>query len=178
MTREEKGKIIDELSEKFTSFPNFYITDASGLTVEQVNTFRKLCYKHGIEYKVVKNTLISKALATLKTDYSPFKDKGVLTGFSGILFTTTDGANTPAKVIKEFRKGGLEKPSFKGAAIDVDFYIGEENLDVLSNLKSKNELIGDIIGLLQSPAKNVISGLQGGGQKLSGIIKTLSEKPE
>lgn len=178
MTREDKGKIIEELSQKFADFPNFYITDASGLTVEQVNTFRKLCYKHGIEYKVVKNTLIAKALATLKNDYSPFKEKGVLKGFSGILFAKADGANVPAKVLKDFRKDGSEKPAFKAAAIDTDLYIGEENLDVLSSLKSKNELIGEIIGLLQSPAKNVISGLQNGGQKLSGILKTLSEKPE
>jgi large subunit ribosomal protein L10 len=179
MTREEKGKIIDELSQKFASFPNFYITDASGLTVEEVNSFRKLCYKYGIEYKVVKNSLIKKALATLKNDYSPLKDKAVLKGFSGILFAKADGANLPAKALKDFRKDGAEKPIFKAAAIDADLYIGEENLDVLSSLKSKNELIGEIIALLQSPAKNVISGLQAsGGQKLSGIIKRLSEKPE
>lgn len=176
MTREEKGKIIEELSQKLSSVPNFYITDASGLTVEQINTFRKLCYKHGIEYKVVKNSLIKKALESLKTDYTPFVEKKVLKGFSGILFS--EGSNTPAKVLKEFRKDGAERPLLKGASIDTDLFIGDESLDVLNNLKSKNELIGEVIGLLQSPAKNVISGLQGGGQKLSGILKTLSEKPE
>jgi large subunit ribosomal protein L10 len=176
MTREEKGQIIEELAQKLQTTTNFYITDASGLTVEQVNTFRKLCYKHGIEYKVVKNSLIKKALESVKGDYTPFTEKGVLKGFSGILFS--EGSNTPAKVLKEFRKDGGEKPAFKGASIDSDLFIGEANLDVLHNLKSKNELIGEVIGLLQSPAKNVISGLQSGGQKLSGILKTLSEKPE
>lgn len=176
MTREEKGQILAELSQKFSTYNNFYITDASGLTVETINSFRKLCYKHGIEYKVVKNSLIKKALESLPTDYSPFVDKAVLKGFSGILFC--EGASTPARVLKEFRKDGAEKPLLKGASIDTDLYIGDSNVDTLSSLKSKNELIGDIIGLLQSPAKNVISGLQGGGQKLSGILKTLSEKPE
>jgi large subunit ribosomal protein L10 len=175
MTREDKGKIIEELSQKLAGVNYFYITDASGLTVEEINKFRKLCYKNGIEYKVVKNSLIKKALATLPTDYTSF-DKGVLKGFSGILFA--DSGNGPAKVLKEFRKSGGEKPAFKGASILTDLYIGEENLDLLSTLKSKNELIGDIIGLLQSPAKNVIGALQSGGQKLSGIVKTLSEKPE
>lgn len=176
MTREDKAKIIDELSQKLAGVNYFYITDASGLTVEQVNKFRKLCYKSGIEYKVVKNSLIKKALATLQTDYSPFSEKAVLKGFSGILFAET--GNGPARLLKEFRKDGGEKPAFKGASIHGELYIGAENLDVLTTLKSKNELIGDIIGLLQSPAKNVISGLQSGGQKLSGIVKTLSEKPE
>jgi len=176
MTREEKGQIIGELAQKFQASTHFYITDASGLTVEQVNTFRKLCYKNGVEYKVVKNSLIKKALETLKTDYTPFVEKGVLKGFSGIMFS--EGSSTPARVLKEYRKDGGERPAFKGASIDTDLYIGEANLDVLHSLKSKNELIGEVIGLLQSPAKNVISGLQSGGQKLSGILKTLSEKPE
>lgn len=175
MTREEKGKIIEELSQKLSSVPNFYITDASGLTVEQVNTFRKLCYKHGIEYKVVKNTLIKKALESINYDVTPFVEQKVLKGFSGILFS--EMSNVPAKILKEYRKDGGEKPLLKGASIDSDVYVGDQ-IDVLSSLKSKNELIGDIIGLLQSPAKNVVSALQSGGQKLSGVLKTLSEKPE
>jgi large subunit ribosomal protein L10 len=174
MTREDKSKIIEELSQKFAAFSNFYITDASGLTVEQINSFRKMCYKNDIEYKVVKNSLIKKALASLNTDYTSFDEK-VLKGFSGILFSNT--GNAPAKLLKNFRKGA-EKPVFKGASINTDLYIGEDNLDALSTLKSKNELIGDIIGLLQSPAKNVVSALQSGGNKLSGIVKTLSERPE
>jgi len=176
MTREEKGKIIDEIAQKLSSVNNFYITDASGLTVEQVNAFRKLCFKNGIEYKVVKNSLIKKALQANKTDFAAFEQKAVLKGFSGIMFS--ESGNAPAKVLKQFRKDGGEKPVFKGAFIDTDIFTGEENLDLLTKLKSKNELIGEIIGLLQSPAKNVVSALQSSGNKLSGIVKTLSERPE
>jgi large subunit ribosomal protein L10 len=175
MKREDKGKIIQELSDKFAKFNYFYITDASGMTVESVNKFRKLCYSKGIEYKVVKNSLIKKALESTKTDYSPFHGT-VLKGFSGILFA--ESGNAPAKLLKEFYSSGADKPTLKGASVNSDLFIGENQLDVLATLKSKNELIGDIIGLLQSPAKNVISGLQSGGQKISGVLKTLSEKPE
>lgn len=175
MKKEDKGKIIQELSEKFAKFNYFYITDASGMTVENVNKFRKLCYSKGIEYKVVKNSLIKKALESTKTDYSPFHGT-VLKGFSGILFA--ESGNAPAKLLKEFHKTGIDKPVLKGASVDSDLFIGENQLDVLATLKSKNELIGDIIGLLQSPATNVLSGLQSGGQKISGVLKTLSERPE
>lgn len=175
MKREDKGKIIQQLSDKFTQFNYFYITDASGMTVEEVNKFRKLCYSKGIEYKVVKNSLIRKALESTKTDYSPFYGE-VLKGFSGILFA--ESGNAPAKLLKEFHRSGVLKPALKGASVDSDLYVGEDQLDLLVALKSKNELIGDIIGLLQSPATNVISALQSGGQKISGVLKTLSEKPE
>ncbi|MFL5728656.1 MAG: 50S ribosomal protein L10 [Cytophagaceae bacterium] len=176
MTREEKGVIIDDLSQKFAEHNFFYITDAAGLTVDEINKFRKLCYARGIEYKVVKNSLIKKALQSTKKDYSSFDSK-VLKGFSGVLFSKESGS-APAKLLQEFRKGGAEKPIFKGASIDSDIIIGEENLDMLSKLKSKHELVGEIIGILQSPAKNVISALQSSGNKLSGIVKTLSERPE
>jgi len=176
MTKEEKGHIIEDLSQKFAEHNFFYITDAAGLTVDEVNKFRKLCYAKGIEYKVVKNSLIKKALLSTKKDYSAF-DAKVLKGFSGVLFSKESGS-APARLLKEFRKQGSEKPIFKGASIDSDIIIGEENLDMLSNLKTKQELIGEIIGLLQSPAKNVISALQSSGNKLSGIVKTLSERPE
>ena len=175
MKKEDKGIIIQELSNKFAKFNYFYITDASGMTVENVNKFRKLCYSKGIEYKVVKNSLIKKALESTKTDYSPFHGT-VLKGFSGILFA--DSGNAPAKLLKEFYRTGSDKPKLKGASVNSDLFIGENQLDVLVSLKSKNELIGDIIGALQSPAQNVISGLQSGGQKISGVLKTLSERPE
>ncbi len=175
MKKEDKGIIIQELSDKFAKFNYFYITDASGMTVENVNKFRKLCYSKGIEYKVVKNSLIKKALESTKTDYSPFHGT-VLKGFSGILFA--DSGNGPAKLLKEFYKTGIDKPKLKGASVNSDLFIGENQLDVLATLKSKNELIGDIISALQSPAQNVISGLQSGGQKISGVLKTLSERPE
>lgn len=176
MTREEKAQVIEELVERFNNYNFFYITDASGLTVAEVNNFRKMCFDKGVEYKVFKNTLIKKALDKIDADYSEFVEKGVLKGFSGIMFSVDNG-NLPAKIITEYRKKQKgEVPVLKGASIDRELYIGNELLTDLSNLKSKNELIGEIIALLQSPAKNVISALQSGGAKLAGIVKTLSEK--
>jgi large subunit ribosomal protein L10 len=175
MTKEEKGVIIQELSEKFAVTPYFYITDTGGLTVAEVNNFRRMCFQRGFEYRVVKNTLIAKALETTGVDYSAFKDT-VFKGLSGIIFSP-DSAKTPAKLIKDFKKeAGKTKITFKGASIEGSLFIGEDQLGALENVKSKQEMIGEIIGLLQSPAKNVISALQSGGQKLSGILKTLSEK--
>ncbi len=177
MTKQEKTKVISYLTEKFTENSNFYFADASGLTVAEINSFRRICYDKGVEYNVFKNTLIKKSLESLNTDYSSF-DESVLKGFTGIIFSKESG-NLPAKVIKEFRKSsGGEKPIFKGASIDTDLFIGNEHLDALSKLKSKFELIGDVIMLLQSPAKNVISALQSGQNNLSGILKTLSEREE
>ncbi len=173
MTREEKGQIIEDLTAKLKS-RHFYLTDTSGFTVAEVNKFRGLCFKEGIEYKVYKNTLIKKALENLDTDYAPVYE--ILKGSSGIMFVEENG-NLPAKVIKKFRKEDPEeRPRFKAASIDTDIFIGEDQLDALSKLKSKQELIGEVITLLQSPAKNVISALQSGEQKLAGIVKTLSEK--
>ena len=177
MTREEKGQIIEELSTRFEENSNFYITDASGLTVEQINAFRQLCFNAGVEQGVFVNTLIQKALEKLDADYAEFTES-VLKGFSGIIFSK-EAANAPAKVIKDFRKSdGGEKPMLKGASIDHDLFIGEEHLKMLADLKSKNELIGEIITLLQSPAKNVISALQSGGGTLAGLVKTLSEREQ
>ena len=176
MTKEEKIKVVDELTGKFEENSNFYITDASGLTVAQINAFRRLCFEKGVEYHVYKNTLIQKALEKLDTDYTEFFDK-VLKGFSGIMFSKEAG-NVPAKVINDFRKYSSlkDKPMLKGASIDTDLFIGEEHLKMLSELKSKNELIGEIIGLLQSPAKNVVSALQSGKHTIAGLVKTLSER--
>ena len=175
MTKEEKGVIIKELGEKFAVTPYFYITDTGGLTVAEVNNFRRMCFQRGFEYRVVKNTLIAKALETTGVDYSAFNDT-VFKGLAGIIFSP-DNAKTPAKLIKDFKKeAGKTKITFKGASIEGSLFIGEDQLPALENVKSKQEMIGEIIGLLQSPAKNVISALQSGGQKLSGILKTLSEK--
>ncbi len=177
MTKQEKTQIISELAERFKENNYFYFADASGLTVAQINSFRKLCFDRGVEYNVYKNTFIKKALETLDTDYSSFDDN-VLKGFTGIIFSKESG-NLPAKVIKEFRKSaGGEKPIFKGASIDTDLFIGNDQLDALSTLKSKFELIGDVIALLQSPAKNVISSLQSGQNILAGLVKTLAEREE
>jgi len=174
MTREEKVQVLAELSEKLSNKPNFYVADASGLTVAEINRFRRLCFDKGVEYKVYKNTLIKKALEKLDVDYTEFNS--ALKGYSGIMFSTEDAANVPAKVLNDFRKGKAVKPFLKAASIESEFYFGDENLKMLSELKSKNELIGDIIGLLQSPAKNVVSALQSGKNTLAGLVKTLSER--
>lgn len=174
MTRDEKVQIIDELTAKFADNTHFYVTDASGFTVDQVNTFRRMCYKSGIEYRVYKNTLIRKALEKNKdVDYAPLFE--TLKGFSGVIFSKETG-NTPARVIQEFRKKLDGKPVLKAASIDSSLFIGDENLNMLSELKSKNELIGDVISLLQSPAKNVISALLSGKNTIAGLVKTLEER--
>ena len=174
MTREEKATIIEELATKFSNHTHFYITDATGFTVAQVNTFRRMCFKNGIEYRVYKNTMIRKALEKqTNADFSPLFD--VLHGFSGVIFSKEIG-NTPAKVIREFRIKMEGKPVLKGASIDTSLYIGDENLNMLSELKSKNELIGDVLSLLQSPAKNVISALLSGKHTVAGLVKALEER--
>ncbi|WP_258103870.1 50S ribosomal protein L10 [Marinoscillum sp. MHG1-6] len=174
MTREEKAQVIADLTEKFQQTDHFYITDTSGLSVAEINNFRASCFKNGVEYRVVKNTLIKKALENLETDYSQMDE--ALKGVSGIMFVN-ENAKVPAQVIKDYRKADpKDRPAFKAASIDSDIFIGEENLELLSKLKSKQELIGEIINLLQSPAKNVLGALLSGEQKLAGIVKTLSEK--
>jgi large subunit ribosomal protein L10 len=174
MRREEKEVIIQDLTDKFNNNPYFYITDANGMTVAKTNKFRRMCFERGVDYQVVKNTLIRKALEALEMDYSSFNDT-VLTGFSGIMFHSESG-KAPASLIKDFLRGNKESIKLKGASIDGGLYIGHDQLDALTTIKSKDEVIGDIIGLLQSPAKNVIGALQGGGHKLAGILETLSEK--
>jgi large subunit ribosomal protein L10 len=177
MTRDKKDQIIAELVDRFQSNQNFYFTSAAGMTVAQVNELRRLCFQRGVVYAVYKNTLIRKALEQMDSDYSPF-NKEVLKGFTGIMFSG-ENAKVPAQLIKEFRKtAGGDKLVFKGASIAADLYMGADQLDTVNNLKSKAELIGEIIGLLQSPAKTVISQLSSGRNKLAGIVKTLSERGE
>lgn len=177
MTREEKSAIVEELSAKFATTPYFYIVKANGMSVAETNQLRRLCFENGVEYKVVKNTLIKKALDTLDTDYSGFDDS-VLKGFSGILFHPESG-KVPARLIKEFRgKTSADKFNLKGASVDSSVFVGADQLEALIALKSKQELLGEVIGLLQSPAQNVISALKGGGNKIADILKTLSEKEE
>jgi large subunit ribosomal protein L10 len=177
MTREEKTQIIEELVGKFQTFNYFYITDSTGMTVEQINKFRRMCFERQVEYKVYKNTLIKKALESLDVDFTEFNDK-VLRGTSGVMFYAENG-KVPAKLLKDFYGPGptaKKLPALKGASVDSAHFIGADQLDTLVTLKTKAELVGEIVGLLQSPAKNVISALQGGGNKLAGILKTLSER--
>lgn len=176
MTKEEKAQIIEKLSQKFADHAHFYLADASGLTVAQVNEFRRLCYKSGVEYGVYKNTLIQKALERQEgSDFSPLFP--VLKGFSGVLFSKESG-NLPARILKEYHKKLEGRPALKAASISSDLFIGAENLTMLSELKSKNELIGDIISMLQAPAKNVISALLSGQNTLAGLMKTLEERAQ
>ena len=172
MTREEKSQYIEDLAGKLSESGVFYLTYTAGLTVDTVNQLREKCFKSNIELRVVKNTLLKKAMEQIEdTNYEDLY--GVLAGPTAIMFAET--GNAPAKLIKDFRKKH-EKPLLKGAFIEEAIYTGEENLEFLTSIKSKEELIGDIIALLQSPAKNVISGLKSGGGTLAGILKTLSER--
>ncbi len=179
MTRAEKQEQIEELSERFAQYSFFYITDSAGMSVAQINNFRRLCFSKGMPFKVYKNSLIRKALDRLPSDTSALDV--ALKGHSGVLFSDESGS-APAKLLKQYhktltlKKGQVAKPSLKGAYLDSDLFIGAENLETLTTIKGKQELIGDIIGLLQSPAKNVVSALQSGGNKLAGILKTLSER--
>ena len=173
MKKEEKNQLIDVLEKSIKENNNFYLADISGLTAEESSALRRLCFKREVSLQVVKNTLLKKALEKNERNFEDLYD--VLKGNTSIMFT--DVANAPAKLIKEFRKKH-EKPIFKAAHLDEAFYIGEEYLDTLSDLKSKDEIIAEIVALLQSPSKNVISSLKSGSSKLSAIVKTLSERPE
>jgi len=171
MNKEEKHELVLALTEQIKEYGNFYITDTSDLTVAKVNHIRRKCFESDITMQVAKNSLIKKAMENIEGDFSSLYD--VLKGSSTILFTKS--ATAPAKLIKQLRKTG-EKPILKAAYIDSAVFIGDKQLDTLINLKSKEQLIGEIIGLLQSPAKNVVSALQSGGNKLAGIVKTLQER--
>jgi large subunit ribosomal protein L10 len=176
MTKEDKLAIINELSDKLKETTHFYVTDTSGLSVAEINDFRRKCFDKGIEYRVAKNTLIKKALDKLEADFTPFYNEGVLKGFSGIMFSN-ENANSPAKILKEYKKKDKDRnPSLKAASIDYDLFIGADQLETLSSLKSKQELIGEVIGLLQSPVSNVMGSLMSGQHKLAGIVKTLQER--
>lgn len=174
MTREEKAVIIDELKEKFANNIFFYIADAGGMTVNDTNRFRRMCFERGVEYVVVKNSLIKKALETTGTDYTPF-NSAALKGFSGVMLTNEAG-NIPAKLLQEFRKGGNQKPLLKAASIDGSLFIGEESLESLSKVKSRLEMIAQLLGTIQAPGKSLASALQSSGSKIAGVLKTLEEK--
>ena len=173
MKKEEKHQVIDSLTEKLKSNDIFYLTDTSELNVEKVNQLRRLCFRRKVQLEVVKNTLLKIAMKQSEKELDPLYD--ILKGPTSIMFSET--GNVPAKLIKEFRKNN-PKPLLKGAYIQEAIYVGDDQLDTLTKLKSKEELVGDIIGLLQSPATNVISALKSGGNTIAGVVKTLSEKQE
>ena len=171
MTRADKQVTIDALTARFSASTFFYVTDTSGLTVEQINKLRRLCFDKGIKLQVAKNTLIKKALVAGGKYSDEFET--VLHGTSAIMFS--QAGNVPAKVIKDFR-GDKETPKLKAAFIDSAIFIGDNQIDLLISIKSKEELLGEIIGLLQSPMKNVISALKSSSGKLAGIVKALEER--
>ena len=172
MTREEKALIVSSLSEKLQQYAHYYLTDISGLNAQQTADLRKECNEMGILLTVVKNTLFRAALK--ENDINVDGVAECLNGPSAVMFTNV--GNAPARMIAGIRKGKVEKPLLKAAWVEECLYVGDENLSVLENIKSREELIGDIVGLLQSPVKNVISALQSGGHILSGVLKTLEER--
>lgn len=172
MNREEKAQYIDELTAELKEAGIFYLADTSQLSVAKINDLRARCFKNNVSLRVIKNTLLAKAIERIE-DRDLSELKKALSGPTAIMYAEV--GNAPAKIIKDFRKKA-ERPILKAAYVEETIYIGDENLDVLVDIKSKDELIGDIISLLQSPAKNVISGLKGQGGKIVGILKTLSER--
>ncbi len=172
MKREDKNKIIEKLTERINNASTFYLTDISGINAVDTSKLRRACHKKEINLIVVKNTLLEKAFD--RSDKDTENLSSVLKGNTSLMFCET-GANVPAKLIKEFRKKN-EHPILKGAYVEESVYVGEEYLETLVNIKSKNELIADIVLLLQSPMKNVMSSLQSGSNIITGVLKTLSEK--
>jgi len=173
MKREEKDIIVNSLVDQLNDSPHFYLTDSSELNAEATSLLRRRCFESKIKMVVVKNTLLKRALE--KTDYKVEELYDVLKGTTAIMFTET--GNSPAKLIKEFRKK-FQKPLIKAAYVEESVYIGDDQLDNLVNVKSKDELLGDLIAMLQSPMKTVISQLKSGNNILAGVLKTLSDKTE
>ena len=171
MTREEKSQVIEELTAQLADNTHIYLTDISGLNAKNTSELRRACFKADIKMAVVKNTLLSKAMESSERDFGDLPK--TLIGNTSVMYSET--GNAPAKVIKLFRKKS-DKPLLKGAFIEEAVYIGDEQLDALVDIKSREELIGEIVGLLQSPAKNVISALKSGGNIIAGLVKTLSER--
>lgn len=173
MTREDKNQAIDVLTGKLNDANIFYLADIAGLDAQSSSDLRRNCFKSDVQIEVVKNTVLRKALEKADGEYAELYE--TLKGNTSIMFSAV--GNAPAKIIKDFRKKS-DKPFLKGAFVEEAIFIGDENLDALVAIKSKEELLGEIVSLLQSPAKNVISALQSSGGTIAGIVKTLSEKPE
>ena len=173
MRRDEKNAIIDSLTERLKEYSHFYLTDTAELNAAVTSDLRRMCFKNDIRLVVVKNTLLKRAFEQSGLNFEELYP--VLKGTTSIMFANT--GNSPAKLIKEFRKKH-DKPVLKGAYVQESIYLGDNMLEALVSIKTKKELIGDVILLLQSPAKNVISALQSGGNKIHGVLETLSKKEE
>ena len=172
MRKEDKGAIISQLAEVVKEYGHFYLVDTTAMDAAATSELRRKCFKADIKMVVVKNTLLEKALMTIEeVDYSPLF--GSLKGTTAVMFSEV--ANAPAKLLKEYKDG---VPSLKAAYAEEGIYVGADQLEALANIKSKNEVIADIVALLQSPAKNVISALQSGGNTIHGVLKTLGERAE
>lgn len=176
MTKTQKTETVELLKEKFSQYDHFYLTDSSSLTVTQINKLRRVCFEKKVEMKMAKNTLIRKALESLNNEtYAGIYDS--LKGQTAIMFA--ENQKEPALILSDFRKDqNTERPVLKAAMIEDNLFVGDDQLAVLKNLKSRQELIGEIIGLLQSPAKSVVSALQSSSNKLSGILKALEERAQ
>ncbi len=172
MKKEVKDTIITELGEKLKQYPHFYLVDVTGLNAEDTSNLRRKCFKSEIKMVVVKNTLLHKAFEASEVDYEGLYS--ALTGNTAVLFSEV--ANTPAMLLKDYTKQGI--PALKAAYAEESIFVGADKLDELAALKSKNELIADVVALLQSPAKNVVSALQSGANTIHGVLKTLGERPE
>ena len=172
MKKEVKDTIIVELGAMLKEYGHFYLVDATGLNAEKTSDLRRKCFKSEVKMVIVKNTLLYKAFEASDIDFEPLY--GCLKGNTAVMFTNT--ANVPAKLLKEYTKEGV--PSLKAAYVEESFFVGADKLEELASLKSKNELIADVVALLQSPAKNVVSALQSGANTIHGVLKTLGERPE
>lgn len=171
MKKTEKAEIIQELASKIKEYPHFYVTDTSGMNAAETTALRRLCYQKDVQLVVVKNTLFNKAIEASERNIEGIDV--TLKGVSAIMFTNS--GNLPAKLIKDFAKK-TQRPALKGAFVEESVYVGANQLDTLATIKSKEELLGDVIGLLQSPIKNVVSALQSSGTTIHGLLKTLEER--
>ncbi len=172
MKKEDKARVIEQLGEKFKEYAHFYLVDVTAMNAAETSNLRRKCFGMDIKMLVVKNTLLHKAFEAAEVDYSPLYP--CLKGTTAVFFSHV--ANAPAKLIKEVSKDGI--PGLKAAYAEEGFYVGADQLDALCAIKSKSEVIADVVALLQSPIKNVVASLQSAGQTIHGVLTTLSEKSE
>lgn len=174
MKKEVKDTIIVDLGNKIKEYPHFYLVDVTGLNAEETSNLRRKCFKSDVKMVVVKNKLLHKAFEASEIDFEPLYE--TLKGNTAMMFT--NAANVPAKLLKEYKDKKQAVPALKGAYAEEGIFVGADKLDELCAIKSKNELIADVVALLQSPAKNVVSALQSGANTIHGVLKTLGERPE